>query len=265
MIKLVATDMDGTFLDESGFFDSRRLHAVLDIFADQGILFVAASGRSLLALELMFEEHAKKMAFIAENGTLVKVREDIIFESQLSKEQYLEVVDILMDSPYMLGHDFLLSGEHGAYLHEKASDDYMNFISNYYENVQRVSDLSEVEDTILKVTANFSGETVRQGEAWFNERVAYAQAVTTGFKSVDIVVRDVNKRTGLEVLCDTFGIKDSEVLAFGDNLNDLEMLEFAGTAIATANARPEIKDISNKIIGTCQEQSVMAYIEGMVK
>lgn len=52
--------------------------------------------------------------------------------------------------------------------------------------------------TILKITANFSEETVRLGEAWFNERIDYAAAVTTGFKSVDIAIRDVNKRTGLK-------------------------------------------------------------------
>ena len=60
----------------------------------------------------------------------------------------------------------------------------------------------------------FSEDTVRQGEAWFNERISYAQAVTTGFKSVDIVIRDVNKRTGLEALCQTFNMDKSEIVAF---------------------------------------------------
>lgn len=265
MVKLVAADMDGTFLTSNGYFDSKRLHDVLEKFKKNNILFVAASGRSLMALEKMFAEHADKMAFIAENGTLVKVGKDIVFESGLSKKQYLEVIDTLLESPYMLGYDFLLSGESGAYLHPKASDDYLNFISNYYENVQRVADLAQVEDNILKVTANFSEDTVRQGEAWFNERISYAQAVTTGFKSVDIVIRDVNKRTGLEALCQTLNMDKSEIVAFGDNLNDFEMLDFAGNAVATENARQEIKDISNEIIGHCDEESVMAYMEGLVE
>ena len=51
MIKLVATDMDGTFLNRQGSFDKARLRAVLDDFAQKGILFAAASGRPLLALE----------------------------------------------------------------------------------------------------------------------------------------------------------------------------------------------------------------------
>lgn len=264
MIKLVATDMDGTFLTSKGYFDGHRLHNVLEKFEENNMLFVAASGRSLLALEKMFQHHADKMAFIAENGTLVKVGKDIVFESGLTKPQFLEIVDTLIESPYMLGHDFLLSGENGAYLHPDASDEYLEFISHYYENVQRVDDLANVTDNILKVTANFSEDTVRKGEAWFNERIDYAQAVTTGFKSVDIVLRGVNKKTGLQALCEAYGMKASEIVAFGDNLNDFEMLEFAGTAVATQNARKEIKEISSEIIGHCDEESVMTYMEGLV-
>lgn len=265
MVKLVATDMDGTFLTSDGYFDSKRLHDVLEKFAKNDMLFVAASGRSLMTLEKIFANHTDKMAFIAENGTIVKFGEDVIYESCLSKTQYLEIIATLFESPYMMGYDFLLSGENGAYLHPKASDDYLNFISDYYENVQRVADLSQVEDNILKVTANFSEDTVRQGEAWFNERISYAKAVTTGFKSVDIILRDVNKRTGLEALCKTVNIDKSEIMAFGDNLNDVEMMAFAGTAIATENARQEIKAISHEIIGHCDDEAVMAYMEGLVE
>ena len=51
MVKLVATDMDGTFLTSKGYYDNQRLHNVLEKFEKNNILFVAASGRSMLALE----------------------------------------------------------------------------------------------------------------------------------------------------------------------------------------------------------------------
>ncbi|WP_204983100.1 Cof-type HAD-IIB family hydrolase [Streptococcus equinus] len=264
MVKLVATDMDGTFLTSKGYYDNQRLHNVLEKFEKNDMLFVAASGRSMLALEKMFAPHADKMAFIAENGTLVKVGEKTVFESGLTKPQFLEITDTLIESPYMTGYDFLLSGEKGAYLHPKASDEYLEFISHYYENVQRVDNLANVTDNILKVTANFAEDTVRKGEAWFNQRIDFVKAVTTGFKSIDIILSDVNKRTGLEALCDSYGLSAAEVVAFGDNLNDYEMLEFAGRAVATQNARQEIKEISSEIIGHCNEESVMAYMEGLV-
>ena len=224
MVKLVATDMDGTFLTSKGYYDNQRLH----------------------------------------NVTLVKVGEKTVFESGLTKPEFLEITDTLIESPYMTGYDFLLSGEKGAYLHPKASDEYLEFISHYYENVQRVDNLANVTDNILKVTANFAEDTVRNGEAWFNQRIDFVKAVTTGFKSIDIILSDVNKRTGLEALCESYGLSAAEVVAFGDNLNDYEMLEFAGRAVATQNARQEIKEISSEIIGHCDEESVMTYMEGLV-
>ena len=260
MVKLVATDMDGTFLTSKGYFDSGRLHNVLEKFKENNMLFVAASGRSMLALK-MFQHHADKMAFIAEMEHSLK-SEISCLESGLSKPQFLEITDTLIESPYMHGYDFLYQVKMVLTCTRKPHE-YLEFISHYYENVQRVDNLKRY-DNILKVTANFSEDTVRKGEAWFNERINYVKAVTTGFKSIDIILSDVNKRTGLEALCDSYGLSASEVVAFGDNLNDYEMLEFAGTAVATENAREEIKEISSEIIGHCDDESVMAYMEGLV-
>lgn len=264
MIKLVATDMDGTFLDGRGNFDVSRLGSVLDKFDKAGIVFAVASGRSLLALEKMFQDFSERLVFIAENGNVVKVGNDVVFEASFTAPQYTEIAQILLESPYMNGYDFLLSGENGAYIHEKADSSYVEFISQYYENVQSVPDFSGLTDKIFKVTANFTEDTVHQGESWVNQALPYVQAVTTGFKSIDIILRGVNKRTGLEQLCLQYNLDQTEVLAFGDNLNDYEMLDFAGVAIVPENARDEIKAISDKVIGSHEEEAVIAYMEGLV-
>ena len=67
MIKLVATDMDGTFLDGNGRFDMDRLKQVLDRFKEKDMYFAVASGRGLLSLEKLFEEVRNEIIFIAEN------------------------------------------------------------------------------------------------------------------------------------------------------------------------------------------------------
>ena len=79
MFKLVATDMDGTFLDANGTYDKKRLQKVLAGFKEKGILFVAASGRSLLALEDLFSDFRDQMAFVAENGSALVVDGDLTF------------------------------------------------------------------------------------------------------------------------------------------------------------------------------------------
>ena len=72
MIRLIATDMDGTFLDDKGQFDMERLKHLLAQFREKGIYFAVASGRGILSLEKLFHEVRDDIIFIAENGSLVE-------------------------------------------------------------------------------------------------------------------------------------------------------------------------------------------------
>lgn len=264
-MRLVASDMDGTFLDGQGTFDQGRLSALLDKFDQTGVTFVAASGRSLLALEKLFAKEKDRVIFVAENGGLVKQGQKVLFEASLSQSDCQQIMDMLAASPYSQGQDFLFSGLKGSYHLLGASQSYRQHMPHYYENFQEVASLDQIDDTILKMSANFDPDHILEAEDWFNARMDKVRAVTTGFESVDIILKDLNKATGLEILCQELGISASQVLAFGDNLNDLEMLAFAGTAIAPANARQQVKDICDQVIGPCQESSVLAYLEGMVE
>ena len=117
----------------------------------------------------------------------------------------------------------------------------------------------------LKITTQFPAEYVHKGAAWLNERLPHIQAVTTGFESIDIILRGANKGFGLSHLCQVLKLKSEHVLAFGDNLNDFEMMDFADVAIAPENARVEIKELADEVIPHHQEQSVITYMEGMIK
>lgn len=263
-IKLIAADMDGTFLDGHGAYDSARFDLVLTQLEQHNIRFVAASGRQLLALEAMFADFTDRMIFVAENGGIVKQGQTVLFEEQMPFDKVLEIAAFVRQSDYILSDAVLLSGANGSYILETASDYYKTKIARYYENIQIVSDFSEVSDDILKLTVNFSPERVLEGEAWLNAQVTGVRGVTTGFESVDIMPTGITKATGLAHLAEKFDITPSEMLAFGDNLNDFEMLTYAGHAIAPENARVEILRIADDIIASHDTQSVMTYLEDFV-
>lgn len=263
-IKLIATDMDGTFLDINGDFDSQRFDVLLDKLAARDIYFVAASGRQLLALEAIFAEFKDRVIFIAENGGIVKFRDTILFEEKMSFDKVLKIADMLRQSDYVMQDAVLLSGAKGSYILDTTNEYYKEKAKHYYENIQVVSDFGLVDDDILKLTANFSAETVLEGETWFNSQVDSVRAVTTGFESVDIIPAGISKETGLVHLADKLDIKSSQVLAFGDNLNDLEMLTYAGQAVAVSNARDEVKQVVDQVIGHHDDQAVLSYIEKLV-
>lgn len=136
---------------------------------------------------------------------------------------------------------------------------------HYHENIQIVESLADIDDTIIKITANLFPEKLDEGAAWLNQALPDLTAVTTGFEAIDIILKGVDKGVGLEKLCDKLGLTSENVLAFGDNLNDLEMLTFAGQAVAVANARPEILEVADQVIGHHSEGAVLTYLEDLAK
>lgn len=265
MIKLIATDMDGTFLAEDGTYNQEQLAALLPKLAEKGILFAVSSGRSLLAIDQLFEPFLDQIAVIAENGSVVQYRGEILFADMMTKEQYTEVAKKILANPHYVETGMVFSGQKAAYILKGASEEYIQKTKHYYANVKVINGFEDMEnDAIFKVSTNFTGHTVLEGSDWLNQALPYATAVTTGFDSIDIILKEVNKGFGMEHLCQALGIKKAETIAFGDNFNDYQMLEFAGRAIATENARPEIKVISDQVIGHCNDGAVLTYLKGLV-
>lgn len=261
MIKLIATDMDGTFLDEKGSYDPLRFRKILDGLHRKDIRFAVASGRSRLALGKLFADFDDEVIFIAENGSFVTEGQTIHYEETMSRALYLSIIEGLTEGPFGSKQELLLSGSRASYLLETALPDYKAYMRHYYENIQEVADFKQIDDDIFKVTANLKEDHVTEGADWLTQNLNGITAVTTGFQSIDLIQSHVDKGTGLEMLCRDLTISSAQVLAFGDNLNDLEMLQFAGRSLAPANARTEIKAVADQIIGPHSEGSVLTYLE----
>ena len=262
-IKLVATDMDGTFLDDKGQFDMVRLKQLLLRFKEKGIYFAVASGRGLLSLEKLFEDVRDEIIFIAENGSLVEFHREDLYEATMSKDFYLSAFEKLKTSPFINTSELLLTGKKGCYVLETVDPAYLAFSAHYNENIQKVARLEDITDEIFKFTANFSEETVAAGEAWVNEHVPGVKAMTTGYKSIDIVLDYVDKGVAIVELAKKLNLEMDQVMTFGDNLNDLHMMQVAGYPIAPENARPEILEVAKEVIGHHAAHSVMTYMEGL--
>ena len=260
-IKLVATDMDGTFLNGQISYDVERLKVVLDRFEEKGIIFAAASGRGYLSLEKLFAPVKDRIMFIAENGSLVEYKGEVLYEAVMPKDFYLSVFEQLKSSPYVDTSKLLLTGKKGCYVLETVDPTYLYFSAKYNENIQKVASLADIEDDIFKFTTNFTEETVEAGEAWVNEKIDGVTAMTTGFESIDIVLDHVDKGVAITALAEKMGWSMDQIMAFGDNLNDLHMMQVVGHPIAPSNARPEVLALAETVIGPHDEESVIAYME----
>ncbi len=260
--KLYASDMDGTFLREDHSFDKERFRRLLDRFKEKGYLFVAASGRSLLSLKMVFEDFVDEIAFVAENGSIVEYQGQVIFmDESIPSEVYLPLIAGIDAGPYGSSRSMVLSGLENFYLLKNAEPRFLETMTSYYAHFHLVDSFKEVEEDIIKINARFSPEEMDAARQWLNDTFEGVTAMTTGFDNIDIILSGSNKAVGLQHLCRHFGLSGQEVVAFGDNQNDLDMLAFAGYAITTENARADVKALADQIIGHCNDEAVLAYLE----
>ena len=87
---------------------------------------------------------------------------------------------------------------------------------------------------------------------------------TSGAPFLDATAPAVNKAAGLATAAEHFNVDAQDVIAFGDNLNDLPMLKWAGTAVAMGNAHPEVLSVADAMTVSNRRDGVAVYIDKML-
>ncbi len=96
------------------------------------------------------------------------------------------------------------------------------------------------------------------------ENVSIVQSGTEHAWGVEIYVSGISKRMGLEILAARLEVNQEEIMAIGDHINDVEMLEWAGWGVAMGNALPEVKAVSDWITESISEDGVAVAIDRYV-
>lgn len=261
-IKLVATDMDGTLLNTEHQLP-KDFFGIFEILCKRNILFVAASGRQYYNLLHVFEKIANRMAFIAENGTLVVYKGKEISSTTILSETVLEVIDIIADIP---NAGIVICGKTAAYY---SSDD-ANFLYNigmYYGRQQKVDDLKNYTQDCLKIAIFCSSGTEEHVYPHVQNLTAKGlQVVVSGKVWLDMMPQGTNKGTALAALQQLLKISTEETAVFGDYMNDIEMMQQAKYNYAMVNAHPEVKKVANYITQySNDEEGVMQELKQLLQ
>lgn len=255
MLKLIASDMDGTLLDEHGCVPDGTYELVLGL-RDAGVRFVAASGRRFDTLREHFEPIADCMDFVAANGAQV-VAEGVLVDrevySHAAVRRLARVVD-LFDTLHLA----LFDRTHSFLLDDEAR--FEREIDKNLPNPVRVHEVPSPEINILKASVYCDEGVMDMAYALTRELDDDFVFAPSGNKWIDVMQRGVNKATGIEQVMAAHDIQPSELMAFGDSMNDYEILRMAGTSIAMGNARSAIKQIATKTIGTNAEHGVQTEL-----
>jgi Cof subfamily protein (haloacid dehalogenase superfamily) len=263
MIKLIVTDVDGTLLN-----DNHELHPdfwkVEEQLTKNGILFSIASGRQFYNLESKFEKIKDRTMFFAENGTYVSHKGKELYVNPIEKTAAIEFIKL---GRKLENTNLVLCGKDSAYI-ETRDEDFKKEINKFYERLKVVDDLTQVEDTYLKVTlCNFNGVEDNTFPHFVNYTDRYKVAIAAKV-FIDITSLNANKGNAIKGIQKELNISPEETLVFGDYLNDLEMMQVATHSYAMKNAHPEIIQASNFVTShDNNENGVLRTIEelGLLK
>jgi hypothetical protein len=261
MLRLIASDIDGTLLHGSESEISPKLFSLIHQLKEKGVLFAPASGRQYHSLRRLFAPAAAELCFLCENGAEVYApcarEEDAypLYHSSIPRDICQGIVEDILARPDCSA---LVSGPNMSYLisrHPAFVDRVEHFTRNRFQVVERYED---VPGDIIKLAAfcNEGSQQVDEALAprWRRKGLTVSRA---GQLWVDFTIS--SKGTGIVVLCDLLGIDPQDVMAFGDQYNDQPMLDLVGYPVIMDNA-PE--PLRQRYPYHCRR--VEEYLEGML-
>lgn len=255
MIKLLALDVDGTLLNSSGKIPEENKLAIRKA-EEHGVLVTIATGRRFRDALPVANEIGFNAPILTHNGALIKFAESLetVDVSLIEKETSKEILRV----GQAFGGDALVSADpkgKGTMFYDKVSDEniplkkYIAWSKTLHgdeaeEAIHHVEDLEEILDDAEIIHISFSGtcqpmyELQRVLEFELNTSVNVLATIYPhlDFTLLDILPPNTSKASGLDKLASLHHFSHAEVMVIGDNFNDLEMLEYAGTSVVMGNA-----------------------------
>lgn len=257
-MKYIFTDMDGTLLHSDKSLP-KQLFPLLDELQKRDIHFGIASGRQYYNLYDQFNEYAEHMLFIAENGAVMFEGNNCIYHNDI---KYDALIDPVMRIRQLNQAWCVLCGIQNAYI-ENNDPELLENCRMYYRNLQLVDDVLEAakQDVICKISVYDAIDSETHTKAYLTGHADQYHMVTSGKHWVDLTNPHVNKGTALAYLKQLKGIDRKDIMAFGDFMNDYEMLQECEESYAPSNAHPEILKLAQYHIAGNDDDGVIQAIK----
>ena len=228
MIKLVASDLDGTLLFKGAQSLPEEIFPLIRQLKKMGILFVAASGRQYANMKKMFRPVVDDMAFISENGALAVYNEKVLYQDSFEQELVREIAESIYDKE---GSEFTCSTKDFYYIRPK-TEHFRDLMINVVGNIcKEINSFEEITEPCMKLAVYERGGLQDDTIHYWNERFGdKCTVVTSGTAWVDFIPFDTNKAKGVE-----------KCIVFGDEYNDIAMLKSVPYSFAMAHAKDGVK------------------------
>ncbi|MBO0476382.1 sugar-phosphatase [Vagococcus sp. DIV0080] len=266
-IKLVTIDIDGTLLNSERKVTNEVKEAIRKC-TEQGVNIVIATGRPTIGvMDLIKElnldnEHGFMITY---NGALIQNAgtEKVLIEHGLSHDDYLDI-ELLARKLNIHLH---VQDYNNMYTANKDISEYTiheSFLTGMPLTYRPVSDMTADTKIIKSMMIDHQEKldaAIKEIPESFTERFAMVKSMPF---YLEVLNKQATKGIAVAELANFLNISLDEVMAIGDNENDLSMIEVAGTGVAMGNAVPSVKEIADKITKSNDEHGVAYALEQWV-
>ncbi|HJR60481.1 MAG TPA: Cof-type HAD-IIB family hydrolase [Vicinamibacterales bacterium] len=274
MIRLLALDIDGTLLDSTGQLPQANCDAIARAI-DLGVEVALATGRRYDFARPIFEQLPGPLTLILSNGAVVKTRDGETLMRRLLPRAVAR--DVLASVPQHR-HEAAVTFDRpreGQIVYQAIDWEHPRHSRFFAANRPFLAEMNPLEDCLTEdpVQVMFTGVCAEMRELFYELRgdasdrrysVALTEYEFRDFSLVDVLQAGCSKGTALQDWAAERGYARAEIMAVGDNLNDVEMLEFAGRAVVMANGIPELKDRGWALTASNDDGGVAQAVETFI-
>ena len=262
MIKLIMSDMDGTLLDENSKLPE-EFHEIAAELKRRGVMFAPASGRQYFSLKKTFKGYEDDFIFFAENGTIVMQHDKELFSCPMSKKVALHILDTAAQNDEIFR---VYCGKKDAYvLKSQNRPEFVDELMRYYTHNSFVDDFADVDDECIKVSLyDASANADKVIYPLVKKFNGQQQVVLSSSYWIDVMAFGINKGIAVQQIQRKLKISPDECAAFGDYLNDAEMMSSVYYSFAMENAHPQIKKLARFSTASNAEHGVIKGIRRLI-
>lgn len=289
MYKLITIDLDGTLLNRYGEV-TEYTKDIIKKTTNKGILVVLASGRISESVLTIAKEIGADKYYISGNGSVLydMQKDEILYENYLTKEKVLEIIELCdKNSIYyniytenaVLAKSLNYNVAFYNYENTKKSSDKktdINIVEDMYNYIKNsnlnkflkitICDESKIVfSSILKKIKNISDIDVLEVSHMSQKKIKTGtKEVEVGYFYTEVSSKNVDKWFAIEKVMELENIKKEEVMALGDNNNDIVMIKNAGLGVAMGHSNEQVKKVADYITVDNNEDGVAKAIEQYV-
>ncbi len=259
--KLIAVDIDGTLLDSQNRLREETVQSIRKGVA-KGLIFTISTGRPVQGIRDIIRMLDVKTSSITYNGAMiVSEKEEILYSCTLKPEDAVDIIRLGMERKVTVTF----------WANNVLYADQINETSVSYSKISglppvRFDDYKKIAvEGITKILWISTPEIINRHQndvgMYISDNVNFHTSRPMFLEFVD---KTASKALAMQKLGDIYGISKDEMIAVGDGLNDMSMIEFAGLGVAMANSHPEILKIADYVTLSNDENGVGRVIDQFI-